>query len=132
MRQSVGRRFEGGVRGVAWLVCGLGLVMGIAGCSGAPGGQDVEYEMGNASPSTEAAAADSQAAPATGPSTGACTVPDTGCACDMPGEVIDCAGPKLHIGSYTSCAPGRRVCGSDGVWGPCIGKTMHWLDAGTD
>ena len=53
-----------------------------------------------------------------------CAVTAEGCPCPHDGETIACPGPKIHSGSYTSCAPGHRKC-SEGAWGPCIGRVAY-------
>jgi hypothetical protein len=53
-----------------------------------------------------------------------CTAAAQGCPCPHDGETVQCYGPTIHSGNYTSCAPGRRAC-AGGVWGPCVGKKLY-------
>ena len=55
---------------------------------------------------------------------GVCQSPAEGCPCSSEGVVATCKGSQIHIGDYTSCAPGERTCHS-GFWGPCLSKTVH-------
>jgi hypothetical protein len=52
-----------------------------------------------------------------------CASPSTGCPCAQEGAIVDCQGPHIRTGNYTSCAPGERMC-SNGTWGACVGKTV--------
>jgi hypothetical protein len=139
MGQSVGHRVVGWARTLTSLACVAAIVTGITGCLGAPDGHDVDSDMSMETPATAPSAAPqptapagSQAAPAPQPPSVGCGTPDTGCPCDLPGEIVLCPGPKFQVGDYTTCAPGHRVCGDDGTWGPCIGRTMHFNDGGAD
>jgi hypothetical protein len=53
-----------------------------------------------------------------------CATPNTGCACDNPGNVIDCGEVQRRTGDYVSCSMGRRTCGTDGTWGTCLGDRI--------
>ena len=49
-----------------------------------------------------------------------------------PGDIVDCydgAPPPLETGS---CNAGRRRCGVDGTWGPCLGATPPVAEICTD
>ena len=72
---------------------------------------------------TSAAAAVS-AAPAAGTTTAACTTPSENCPCSDDGLTVQCTGPKIQVGDYTSCLPGVRVCMS-GTWSACVGRTVY-------
>lgn len=48
---------------------------------------------------------------------------ETGCACNTPGQVIDCRAYRKS-GDYVACSPGTRTCGTDGRWGECLGDQI--------
>jgi hypothetical protein len=54
----------------------------------------------------------------------ACAAPSENCPCHDDGLTVACKGPQIHVGDYTSCLPGVRVCMS-GTWGACVGKTLY-------
>jgi hypothetical protein len=88
------------------------------GCSGGPESQVLQDGIGAVSErnSTSDAIAPEGAV--------ACAVVAEGCPCDGEGATLECPGPKIHTGNYTTCAPGKRAC-VKGSWGPCIGKTLY-------
>jgi hypothetical protein len=73
-------------------------------------------EMGDV---TSAVSAPSSAAPIP-----ACSTPSENCPCGDDGLTVQCTGPKIHIGNYTSCLPGVRVCMS-GTWSACVGRSVY-------
>ncbi len=54
----------------------------------------------------------------------ACTAPSENCPCTVEGLTAACQGPQIHVGNYTSCAPGVSVCMA-GTWSACLGKTLY-------
>ncbi len=54
----------------------------------------------------------------------ACGSPSENCPCDDDGLTVACKGPQIHVGDYTSCLPGVRVCMS-GSWGACAVNTLY-------
>lgn len=60
----------------------------------------------------------------TEPAGPACQSPAAGCPCPSDGTSIDCLGPKVQTGNYTTCTPGLRFC-TGGTWGACMGKTSY-------
>jgi hypothetical protein len=48
-----------------------------------------------------------------------CEVQKEGCACENPGDVLDCGELKGMSQSFASCAMGERVCQPDGTWSSC-------------
>src|SRR5205085_8187697 len=93
------------------------LAVAAVGCGGGSGdgtaGDGVENE--SIGPATTAADASSSA--------GSCASPAEGCPCAKEGATVDCQGPHVRTGNYTSCAPGERLC-SNGAWGACVGKSV--------
>jgi hypothetical protein len=88
------------------------------GCGGGPESQYLQDGIGTVS--EETSTSDAQAPqPAV-----ACAVAAEGCPCDLEGATVECPGPKIHTGNYTTCTPGKRAC-SHGMWGPCVGKTIY-------
>ncbi|HEX2673850.1 MAG TPA: PA14 domain-containing protein, partial [Polyangiaceae bacterium] len=57
---------------------------------------------------------------------GACETPNQGCACDKPGDVVDCGQVERVSGDYVSCSMGQRTCDA-GKWGACIGDSISTL-----
>lgn len=51
-----------------------------------------------------------------------CSRPATGCACDNPGEIVECGEINHSFGDYLSCSQGRRLCGDDLKWSACTGE----------
>jgi hypothetical protein len=78
----------------------------------------VESAIAGDGGSASAQTAANSGAPSAG-STGVCATPAEGCPCGAQGAQINCPGPKVHTGDYTSCADGVRTC-SGGQWGACI------------
>jgi hypothetical protein len=62
--------------------------------------------------------------PSSAPAASACSTPSENCPCDDDGLTVQCTGPKVHVGDYTSCIPGVRVCMS-GSWGACVGRSVY-------
>src|SRR5258708_782723 len=57
------------------------------------------------------------------PTVNACETPNKGCACDTPGQIVDCGQVERVSGTYVTCAMGKRTCES-GTWGDCIGDRV--------
>jgi hypothetical protein len=53
-----------------------------------------------------------------------CSAPSENCPCDVEGLTVQCNGPKIHQGNYTSCLPGVRVCMGK-AWGACVTRTLY-------
>lgn len=53
-----------------------------------------------------------------GTSPRSCPTPDEGCACDTPGESVECGSIHSRVGNRVSCIVGERRC-QDGAWGAC-------------
>jgi hypothetical protein len=88
------------------------------GCGGGP--ESLALQDGIAIVSEENSTSDAMA-----PETAVvCGVAAEGCPCDTEGATVQCPGPKIHTGNYTTCAPGKRAC-QKGMWGPCLGKTVY-------
>jgi hypothetical protein len=56
-----------------------------------------------------------------------CSTPNEGCACETPGEVVNCGQVDRRSGNYISCSLGQRTCVS-GYWGPCVGDRKFPLE----
>ena len=54
----------------------------------------------------------------------ACATPSENCPCADDGLTVQCTGPKIQVGDYTSCLPGVRVCMS-GTWSACVGRAVY-------
>jgi hypothetical protein len=87
-------------------------------CGGAPDSHSLQDGVTNTV--SQKSATGEPTAPAPG---SACAVADEGCPCENEGAAMDCKGPKIHIGDYTSCLPGKRFC-VDGQWSECFAKTL--------
>lgn len=57
-----------------------------------------------------------------------CTVPNAGCACTQPGEVLKCGKVVYKSENYTSCSIGLRTCQADGTWTDCQGEQVVTLN----
>lgn len=62
------------------------------------------------------------------PSTNPCDTPTEGCACNDPGQEVDCGQVKRISGDYVACSNGRRTCSEEGKWGECIGDAVSTLN----
>lgn len=49
-----------------------------------------------------------------------CSVPNEGCTCNTPGEIVDCGKVMVRVDNYETCYEGSRLCGVSGVWGKCL------------
>jgi hypothetical protein len=87
-------------------------------CGGAPESSTLKDGVTNTV--TQRSMTDDAKAPAQGTS---CAVAAEGCPCEDEGSATECKGPKIHIGDYTSCLPGKRFC-VDGKWTECFAKTL--------
>ena len=58
----------------------------------------------------------------------ACVTPNTGCACDEPGRVVNCGEVVARSDQYVSCSMGSRTCDSNGKWGTCVGQQVITLN----
>jgi len=115
---TTGRRFR---RVLPWALV-RATVLGLAACGGSPEADTMQE--GVATPISRWAAVDPDAGQrSSGQPAAACAVPEQGCLC-LAGQIVECVGPKIQSGDYASCPPGRRVC-TDGVWGPCLAKTVY-------
>ncbi len=96
---------------------------GTTGCSA---GAANPGEIGDETSATSAVSA----APTTGtaasaaPAAAACATPSENCPCADDGLTVQCTGPKIQVGNYTSCLPGVRVCMS-GTWSACVGRAVY-------
>lgn len=98
------------------------VVLGSAACGGSPEADTMQE--GVAAPLDRRAADNPDAGQRSdAPSAARCAAAAQGCQC-ISGQIVECVGPKIQSGNYTSCPPGRRAC-TDGVWGPCVGKTVY-------
>jgi hypothetical protein len=88
------------------------------GCGGGPESQALQDGIGTVSEEN------SNSDPVAPETAVPCGVPAEGCPCDVEGATVQCPGPKIHTGNYTTCAPGKRAC-LNRVWGPCVGKTIY-------
>jgi hypothetical protein len=52
----------------------------------------------------------------------ACARPNAGCACETPGESVECGELQVRSGDYATCSIGVRLCGDEGRWGECVGN----------
>jgi hypothetical protein len=93
------------------------LALAAVGCGAGAGAGTVADGVQNESiaRATSAAAASSGA--------DACSSPAAGCPCTQEGATVECEGPHIRTGNYTSCAPGEQMC-TNGTWGACVGKTV--------
>ena len=62
------------------------------------------------------------------PSGNPCDTPTEGCACNDPGQTVDCGQVKRISGDYISCSNGQRTCSEDGKWSECIGDAISTLN----
>jgi hypothetical protein len=88
------------------------------GCGGGPDSMALNDGIGAVS--EKASTTDAMTPEASAP----CEEVTEGCPCERDGETVQCAGPTIHTGNYTSCEPGKRTC-LQGTWGPCAGKTVY-------
>jgi hypothetical protein len=101
------------------LTMGLSIsALAAVGCGGGPGAGSTQDGVSNG----RFTPASSWAAGANVPDD-SCASPSTGCPCAQEGAIVDCQGPHIRTGNYTSCAPGERMC-SNGTWGACVGKSV--------
>jgi len=84
-------------------------------CSGANDGPPAIGDTSGTSPSATAAPLD-------------CTVPNAGCACTQPGEMLKCGKVVYKSENYTSCSIGLRTCQADGTWTDCQGSQVVTLN----
>ena len=92
---------------------------GTAACSsGSPNPGEIGDETSAVSAAPATTAAGSTAAAA------ACAAPSENCPCADDGLTVQCTGPKIQVGDYTSCLPGVRVCMS-GTWSACVGRAVY-------
>lgn len=93
--------------GVKW--CGgIALLLCLSvGCAGAEDGHPTTYQY-EATPTHTAVPVDR------------CSVPNEGCQCTTPGEIVDCGKVKVKVDNYETCYEGSRLCGQDATWGPCL------------
>ena len=98
-----------------WLLVALGAAGAIAACSNGP------PSLGDVAGGLDAGAPVDQ-----------CAHPNTGCACAVDEQVVDCGSVERISGSYVTCSMGKRTC-SEGKWGECIGDHIltHSLPTST-
>lgn len=53
----------------------------------------------------------------------ACNTPQTGCACEEEGKVIECGAINDRLGDYVTCTLGSRSCGG-GQWSECQSRAI--------
>jgi hypothetical protein len=100
------------------------LAVALSAASGsACGGAPESHSLQDGVTDTVAERSSTSDAGARAPTTG-CTTPAEGCPCGQEGATVECQGPKIHIGDYTSCLPGKRFC-VDGEWTLCVAKTLY-------
>jgi len=58
-----------------------------------------------------------------------CTVPNAGCACTQPGEMLKCGKVVYKSENYTSCSIGIQTCQADGTWTDCQGEQVVTLNS---
>jgi hypothetical protein len=94
--------------GVAWQR-GLALLLLSfpVGCAGGEEGHPAAYQYGVTPASTAK-------------SIERCAVPNEGCPCKSPGEILDCGKVVVKVDGYESCYEASRLCAEDATWGPCI------------
>lgn len=49
-----------------------------------------------------------------------CGQPKEGCACSVPGEIVDCGRVTVKVDDYETCFEGSRLCDATGTWGACV------------
>lgn len=49
-----------------------------------------------------------------------CEIPNEGCDCATPGEVVDCGKVIVKVDNYETCYVGSRICSHEATWGPCV------------
>ena len=54
-----------------------------------------------------------------------CNTPHEGCACDSPGEVVDCGTVQRRSGEQVWCSLGHRSCGAEGKWSECASEVIR-------
>jgi hypothetical protein len=57
-----------------------------------------------------------------------CTVPNAGCPCTQPGEMLKCGKVVYKSENYTSCSIGLQTCQPDGTWTDCQGSQVVTLN----
>ncbi len=92
------------------VVVGFSLGICLLGC-GAPGSLP-NYKLGESEPRTTATGSTK------------CDSPNEGCACPVPGELVDCGEVRERTDDYVTCMQGVRLCGADGLWGACAGDLV--------
>jgi hypothetical protein len=58
-----------------------------------------------------------------------CTIPNAGCPCTQPGEMLKCGKVVYKSENYTSCSIGIQTCQADGVWTDCQGEQVVTLNS---
>jgi hypothetical protein len=58
-----------------------------------------------------------------------CTVPNAGCPCTQPGEIVKCGKVVYKSENYTSCSIGLQTCEPDGTWTGCEGSQVVTLNS---
>ncbi len=58
-----------------------------------------------------------------------CTVPNDGCPCSQPGEVLKCGHVVYKSENYVSCSIGLQTCQADGTWTACEGSQVVTLNS---
>jgi hypothetical protein len=104
----------------------LALTAAAAGSTACSAGSPNPDEIGGETSSASAvsAAPSTGASPTAAPAAAACSTPSENCPCTDDGLTVQCTGPKIQVGNYTSCLPGVRVCMS-GTWSACVGRTVY-------
>jgi hypothetical protein len=58
-----------------------------------------------------------------------CTVPNAGCPCTQPGEMLKCGKVVYKSENYVSCSIGLQTCEADGKWTGCEGSQVVTLNS---
>lgn len=58
-----------------------------------------------------------------------CSVPNAGCPCTQPGEILKCGKVVYKSENYVSCSIGLRTCEPDGTWTDCAGSQVVTLNS---
>jgi hypothetical protein len=58
-----------------------------------------------------------------------CSVPNAGCPCTQPGEILKCGKVVYKSENYISCSIGLRTCEPDGTWTDCVGSQVVTLNS---
>jgi hypothetical protein len=101
----------------------LALTAAAVGTTACSTGSPTPGEIGDETSTTSAVSAAPSSGAAT-PAAAACATPSENCPCTDDGLTVECTGPKIKVGNYTSCLPGVRVCMS-GTWSACVGRTVY-------